>query len=61
MRNRVVLTLTTGEVFAGVLWEVDDKVWVLRSAQVLAPERGPVPVDGELVILATNVAYANKP
>lgn len=61
LREQVVLTLKSGEAFRGVLFEADDKVWVLRSAEALGADTRPVSVDGELVIPATNVAYANKP
>lgn len=61
LRERVVVTLQSGEAFAGVLFEVDERVWVLRSAEALAANQRPVPVDGEVVVLTENIAYANKP
>jgi hypothetical protein len=61
MRERVVVTLTSGEAFAGVLWEADERAWVLRSAEALGPDKRPIPVDGELIFLTATIAYANKP
>lgn len=61
LRERILVTLRSGEAFAGVLWEADDRVWVLRSAEAVNGNQRPVPVDGEVVVLTANVAYANKP
>lgn len=63
LRQRVIVTLHSGESFVGVLWEADAAAWVLRNAEAIDPEnRGQnVAVDGELVVLAENVAYAQRP
>lgn len=61
MRERLLVTLKSGEAFAGVLWEADERVWVLRSAEAVTANSRPVPVDGELVLLTASIAYANKP
>lgn len=61
LRELVVVTLKTGAAFRGVLVDADDKVWVLRNAEALSADQRPVPVDGEVVILVADVAYANKP
>lgn len=63
LRMKVIVTLHSGEAFSGVLWEADERVWVLRNAEAVGiGERGSnVAVDGELVVLAENVAYAQRP
>ena len=63
LRSRVIVTLHSGESFAGVLVEADEQAWVLREAVAVGVgERGAdVVVDGEIVVLSDNVAYAQKP
>lgn len=61
MRERVLVTLASGEAFAGVLWEADERVWVLRSAEAVVAGQRSMPVDGELILLTASIAYANKP
>ena len=63
LRDRVVVTLKTGESFAGILFSHDDKALVLRETEALgAGERQTnLPLDGELLILLANVAYIQKP
>lgn len=52
-----------GASYAGVLWEADRAVVVLRSAEALAvgPDRTPVPVDGELVLLMASISHLQRP
>lgn len=59
LRERVIVTLKTGETFSGVLYSHDDKALVLREAQALgAGEHSTdLPLDGELMALLPNVAY----
>lgn len=59
--KQLVVTLKTGETFRGVLWQKDPEAWVLRAAEVLPPNERPVGVDGELIVLTANIAYAQKP
>ncbi len=63
VRSRFVVTLKTGEAFDGVLYAADSQAWVLRGVQALgAGEAGStVPVDGELVILVDDIAFAQRP
>lgn len=63
LRHRVVVTLKSGESFAGVLWEADARCWVLRQAEALgAGDRGTdVVVDGEVLVMVADIAYAQKP
>ena len=56
-----VVTLKTGESFRGVLWQKDSEAWVLRATEVLRAGEHSLPVDGELIILTANIAYANRP
>jgi hypothetical protein len=54
--------LTTGDTFAGVLFEVDAEAMVLRNAHAVgSPSQGNVPVDGEVVLLRQDVAYLQLP
>lgn len=63
-RRRVVVTLKTGDAFAGVLYSADRDAFVLVEAVALAS--GPngtdnVAVDGEVLILRADVAYMQLP
>lgn len=62
VKQRVLVTLKTGEGFDGLLFWADGKTWELVQARAVgAGERGAdVPVDGTLLIPADNVAYAQR-
>jgi hypothetical protein len=59
VRSQVLLTLKTGDAFEGVLWDADRDAVVLRNAEQVDVVRSTSPrvVDGELVVLAADVAF----
>lgn len=57
MRRQALVTLKSGSSFSGVLHEWDRRALVLRSAQHLDGERGSAPVDGELLLLVSDVDF----
>lgn len=63
VKQRVIVTLKTGEGFDGLLFWADGKTWELVQAKALGVgDRGAdVPVDGTLLIPAENVAYCQRP
>ena len=63
LRERVLVTLKSGEGFEGVLYKADRRSWELAQAKAVgAGDRGAdVPVDGALVIPVANVAFAQRP
>lgn len=63
LRSRVIVTLASGESFDGILWEADRDVWVLRDARALGGGRdgATVGLDGEVVLLADQILYAQRP
>lgn len=63
MRERVLVTLKSGEGFDGVLLRADRRSWELVQVKALGVgERGDtVPVNGALLIPAENVAFAQRP
>lgn len=63
LRDRVLVTLKSGEGFEGVLFRADRRSWELVQAKAVgAGDRGAdVPVDGALVIPADNVAFCQRP
>lgn len=62
-RERVVVTLKSGAAYSGVLYEADERHWVLKGAVGLAAgdNRTDVPVDGELLLFTRDIDYAQKP
>ncbi len=63
VRQRVLVTLKSGEVFTGVLFEADPHAWCLRGAAAVGAgeNRTNLPVDGELIVLAADIAYCQLP
>ena len=63
IREQIIVTLKTGEAWQGVLWEDDGRVLVLRNALGLgmAERAENLPVDGELILFVSDIAYAQKP
>lgn len=56
--RRVVVSLVSGETFSGVLFLADKQVLLLRNAELnQVTENTPTPVDGELVVEWSKVAY----
>lgn len=58
-KRTVIVTLKTGEAFRGVLYSSDRDCLVLRDAVAVAygPNAENVVVEGEAVLLRSNVAY----
>lgn len=63
LRERFVVTLKTGQSFEGLLYSHDDRHWVLRDASAIgaAEKNTNLPVDGEVVLLTAEIAYAQRP
>lgn len=59
--ERVVVTLTTGETFDGMLHAVDDKSLTLLQASAVNAEGHAVKADGSVLIPRANVRYLQKP
>ena len=62
LRERVIVTMKSGEAFDGVLMAADDRAWELVNAKALGVgERGAdVPVDGSVILPRDNVAYCQR-
>jgi hypothetical protein len=59
VRTRVMVNLTTGTVFDGILWQAKGGLLVLREASIHEP-RGERPwrkVDGEVVLEVSRVEF----
>lgn len=63
LKSRVVVTLKSGDAFDGILWHADRDVWVLRSATAVhaGPNGSSIGLDGEVVLLASEINYAQRP
>lgn len=60
LRERFVVTLTTGESFQGLLLDADEKTVRLSDAYAL-DGKSRVKVDGDLYLPRLTVAYMQKP
>lgn len=60
-RKQWVITLKSGDAFRGVLTDHDAGCLVLSDAQHYADPTTPVPVDGEVVVLLSDIKYAQRP
>ena len=61
LRRKAIITTHAGQGFAGVLFEADRNAFVLRDAEALGDAGSRMGVDGELLILAADVAYIQLP
>lgn len=53
----VIVNTRTDKAFRGVLWQRKGNLLVLKKAELLKPKGEITPIDGELVIDATNVDF----
>lgn len=56
LRERFVVTLTTGETFEGLVIDADDSTVHLARAFAITDD-GKIPVDGQLFVPREHVAY----
>lgn len=61
MRKQVIVTLKDGTAFAGVLFEMDPEVIILRNADSLSRDGSRVRVDGELLLLRGDIGFIQRP
>lgn len=61
-RERVVVTLKSGDAFGGVLFSADKSALVLRQADAIGAgeNRTDLPLDGELILLLADVAFIQR-
>lgn len=57
LRSTVLVTLKAGSAFRGVLYDHDDQALVLRSVEALTPGQASTVVDGELLVLMSDVMF----
>ena len=62
-RERVLVTLKTGESFDGVLYSADSHALVLRNVEAvgMGERKTNLPVDGEVIVLLPDVAWLQRP
>jgi small nuclear ribonucleoprotein (snRNP)-like protein len=62
LRRRVIVNLKDGQAFGGVLFDADRDVVILRNAESInGRDDRNLPVDGEVVILRSDVAWLQLP
>jgi len=60
-RDRVVVTLKSGDTFTGALWFSDLTAVVLRGASAVDQSNRPVSIDGELILLLADISFIQRP
>jgi hypothetical protein len=60
--EKVIVTLKQGQAFEGVLWDADDKCWVLRNAEAIGAGKGggPLSLDGEVLVLTGEILHVQR-
>jgi hypothetical protein len=58
---KVIVTLTDGGSFAGLIIDLDTNWLLIREAAQLGPQGSSVGVDGELLLPRDRIAYVQKP
>lgn len=63
LRERFLVTTKDGAAFSGVLFSHDDKALVLRDAEAVGAgeNKTNLPLDGEIIVLLSDVAYLQRP
>lgn len=59
-RSQFIVTAKDGRSYRGILFDFDRSCLVLRNAEALV-EQGPIPIDGELLLMWSDVAFLNRP
>lgn len=60
LRKQVIVTLKDGSAFAGVLFDIDPDIVVLRNTVSIGDEKR-VPVDGEVLLERKEIAFYQVP
>lgn len=63
LRERFLVTTKDGGGFSGVLYSHDDTALVLRDAEAIGAgeNKTNLPLDGEIIVLLSDVAYLQRP
>lgn len=63
LREQFLVTTKDGAAFSGVLYSADDKAVVLRNAAAVGAgeNKTDLPLDGEIIVLLSDVAYLQRP
>jgi small nuclear ribonucleoprotein (snRNP)-like protein len=61
LRKQVIVTLKDGQAFAGILYDVDPDIVVLRNSASVGDHGERVPVDGEVLLQRSEIAFYQLP
>ncbi len=61
LRRQVIVTLKDGMAFAGVLFDVDKELVILRNTASIGDHGERVPVDGEVILERSEIAFLQLP
>jgi len=67
LRSRIheqfLVTTKDGAAFSGILYTADEKMLVLRNAEAVGAgeNKTNLPLDGEIIIIMSDVAYLQRP
>ena len=61
LRKQVIVTLKDGTAFAGILFDADPELVVLRNTASIGEHGERVPVDGEVLLERREIAFYQRP
>lgn len=61
LRKSVIVTLKDGSAFAGVLFDVDPELIIMRNTASVGDHGERVAVDGEVLLPRTEIAFIQLP
>ena len=62
-REKVFVTTKDGPAFGGILYSCDDKALVLRDTEAISAGENStnLPLDGEIIVLLSDVSFIQRP
>jgi hypothetical protein len=63
LREQFLVTTKDGAAFSGILYTADDKCLALRNAEAVGAgeNKTNLPLDGEIILLLSDVAFLQRP
>ena len=61
IRHQVIVTMKDDRSFAGILFDADPELIILRNSDALHRDGSRIHVDGELLLLRGDIAFIQRP